>query len=81
MSEAKKRTPNCTDKCAKIYIPITVAIRQESAQSTREKGIVQIVAVGDVRKDDPFRLGLRLQRCAPEPVVVGRLAGRRRSSV
>jgi hypothetical protein len=63
-------------KCAKINTPITVGVLQEPGQSTREKGIVGSIGGVDVGDDDPFRLELRPQRCAPEPVVVGRLTCR-----
>ncbi len=62
--------------CKNIHIPITVAVHQEPGQSTREKGIVGVVVLGDVWNDDPFRLELGLQRFAPELVVHGRRAGR-----
>jgi hypothetical protein len=60
-------------QCAKINTPITVSVVQEPGQSTREKGTVGRIDVGD---DDPFRLELRPQRCAPKPVAVGRLTCR-----
>jgi hypothetical protein len=64
------------EKCAKINTPITVGVIQEPGQSTREKGIVGRNGGVDVGDDDPFRLELRPQHCAPEPVVVGRLTCR-----
>jgi hypothetical protein len=53
------------EKCAKINTPITVGVLQEPGQSTREKGIIGRIGVVDVGDDDPFRLELRPQRCAP----------------
>ncbi len=64
------------DMCKNNNTPITVAFCQEPGQSTREKEIVGKVAGGYFWDDDPFRLELRLQRSAPEFVIVRCLARR-----
>jgi hypothetical protein len=62
--------------CAKINTPFTVGVVQEPGQSNTEEGIFGRIGVIDVGDDDPFRLELCPQRCAPELVVVGRLTCR-----